>query len=85
MSLVCELNDSHRNYLKRFSAYSLKDVTAAELADIELDVYTCFSVCVYIYLIQRSSRQDFFVSWSCVGNFKKPAKNKNKKNMCIFK
>lgn len=50
MSLVCELNDSHRNYLKRFSAYSLKDVTAAELADIELDVYTCFSVCVYIYI-----------------------------------
>lgn len=34
MGLVCDLNDSHWNYLKRFSAYSLKDVTAAELADV---------------------------------------------------
>lgn len=36
-------------------------------------MYILVLVCVYIYiyLIQRSSRQDFFVSWSCVGNFKK--------------
>lgn len=59
--MVCELNDSHRNYLKRFSAYSLKDVTAAELADIELDVYTCFSVCVYIYIFNSEIIQTGFL------------------------
>lgn len=44
MCLVYDLSDSHGNNLKRVSAYTLKDVTAAELEGISLEDYTCFSV-----------------------------------------